>query len=55
MYITEAQWQILEPLLPVPLVRERPWRDPRDILNGVLRILRIGAPWADLPERYPLY
>ncbi len=33
----------------------RPTRDPRDVLNGILWILRIGAPWKDLPERYPPY
>ena len=56
----ERQWQFLSPLLPVPPVRDdgrgRPWRDPRDprdVLNGVLWVLRAGAPWADLPERYP--
>ena len=25
------------------------------MLNGILFILRTGAPWADLPERYPPY
>ena len=56
MDLTEPQWQLLSPLLPVPLVRDdgrgRPWRD---VLNGVLWVLRTGAPWADLPERYPPY
>lgn len=33
----------------------RPWRDPRDVLHGILWVLRIGAPWADLPGRYPPY
>lgn len=46
-------------MLPKPKVREdkrgRPWRDPRDVLNGILWILRTGAPWADLPDRYPPY
>jgi transposase len=59
MDLTEAQWKVVGPLLPTPRVREdgkgRPWRDPRDILNGVLWILRTGAPWADLPGRYPPY
>jgi transposase len=27
----------------------------RDVLNGILYILRTGALWADLPERYPWY
>ena len=59
MDLTEAQWQIVEPLLPKPKMRDdgrgRPWRDPRDVLNGILWILRTGAPWKDLPERYPPY
>lgn len=35
--------------------RGRPWRDPRDVLNGILWVLRTGAPWGDLPPRYPSY
>jgi hypothetical protein len=27
----------------------------RPILNGILWVLRTGAPWADLPDRYPAY
>src|SRR5438105_11153496 len=59
MDVTDAQWAILAPLLPKPRVRRdrrgRPWRDPRDVLNGILWILRTGAPWQDLPDRYPSY
>jgi transposase len=59
MDLTDAQWAVLEPLLPKPRLRRdrrgRPWRDPRDVLNGILWILRTGAPWKDLPERYPSY
>jgi transposase len=25
------------------------------VFNGILWILRTGAPWADLPDRYPSY
>src|SRR5260370_20928493 len=35
--------------------RGRPWKDRRAVLDGILRILRTGAPWADLPDRYPPY
>jgi len=35
--------------------RGRPWRDTRAVVNGVLWILRTGAPWHDLPNRYPPY
>jgi transposase len=59
MDLTDAQWAILAPLLPTPRLRRdrrgRPWRDPRDVLNGILWILRTGAPWKDLPARYPSY
>ena len=59
MDLTDAQWAILAPLFPKPRVRRdrrgRPWRDPRDVLNGILWILRTGAPWKDLPDRYPSY
>ena len=59
MDLTDEQWEMLEPLIPDPPRREdgrgRPWRDPRDVLNGILWILRTGAPWKDLPERYPPY
>jgi transposase len=59
MDLTDQQWEVLEPLIPDPPQREdgrgRPWRDPRDVLNGILWILRTGAPWKDLPERYPPY
>ncbi len=31
------------------------WQDTRAVLNGVFWILRTGAPWHDLPARYPPY
>ena len=59
MDLTNEQWKIVEPLVPTPRRRAdgrgRPWRDPRDVLNGILWVLRTGAPWKDLPERYPPY
>ena len=59
MDLTDEQWELLEPLIPKPPRREdgrgRPWRDSRDVLNGILWILRTGAPWKDLPGRYPPY
>ena len=60
MDLTDEQWAIIEPLIPTEersprRKRGRPWRDPREVLNGSLWILRTGAPWKDLPERYPPY
>src|SRR5258708_474005 len=55
----EPQWAVLGRLLPKPRLRTdrrgRPWRDPRDVLNGILWVMRTGAPWHDLPPRYPPY
>ena len=57
--LTDAQWAVLDPLIPEPARRKdgrgRPWKARRDVLNGILYILRTGAPWADLPDCYPSY
>ncbi|MBI3961871.1 MAG: transposase [Deinococcus sp.] len=50
--LTDAQWKCLQPLLPPPKVRGRPRNDDRHTLNGILFLLRTGAPWRDLPRRY---
>lgn len=51
--LTDDQWDRLAPLLPPQRARTgRPAHDHRTIVNGMLWILRSGAPWRDLPERY---
>jgi transposase len=35
--------------------RGRPRKDDRRVLNGIFFILRTGASWRDLPERYGPY
>ena len=51
--ITNGQWEQLQGLLPGPKTkRGRPPQDHRQILNGILWVLRTGAPWRDVPERY---
>jgi transposase len=58
MDLTAAQWEVLRPLLTPKRRfdgRGRPWRDARAVLNGILWVLRTGAPWHDLPDRYPPY
>ena len=57
MDITNEQWQRIAEFIPEPKARPgqtgRPAQDARSVLNGILWILRTGAPWKDLPERYP--
>ena len=59
MDLTEEQWAVVGPLIGEPPRRSdgrgRPWRDRRAVLDGVLWVLRTGAPWKDLPPRYPPY
>jgi transposase len=59
MDLTDVQWKVLEPLIgELPRRadgRGRPWRGSRDVLNGIRWVLRTGAQWAALPERYPPY
>ncbi len=51
--LTNSPWERLQPLLPPPKPRTgRPAHDHRTLLHGILWILRTGAPWRDLPERY---
>ena len=51
--LTDKEWERLQPLLPPqkPAVG-RPAHDHRIIINGILWILRTGAPWRDLPTQY---
>jgi transposase len=56
--LTDEQWAILAPLIPVQQRRAdgrgRPLKhNDRAVLNGVLWVLRTGAAWAALPERFP--
>ena len=57
--LTDLQWAVLDALIPEPPRRKdgrgRPWKGRRSVLDGILWVLRTGAPWADLPERYPSY
>lgn len=51
--LTEEGWKIIEPLLPAERGRwGRPAGDNRKYVNGMLWVLRTGAPWRDLPEKY---
>ncbi|MGG6898229.1 transposase, partial [Rhizobium sp. BR 315] len=51
--LSDAEWRIIEPLLPRERGRKsRPLHDNRCFLNGMLHVLRVGCPWRDMHERY---
>jgi transposase len=52
--LSDAEWSVIAPLLPNK-PRGVPRVDDRRVLNGIFYILRTGAPWRDLPDRYGPY
>ena len=53
--LNDRQWQKIKPLLPKARRggRGRPRADERQVLEGILWVLRSGARWRDLPREYP--
>ena len=50
--LTDEEWERVAPLLPPPKGKMgRPNRDHRQVVNGIIWVLKSGAPWRDLPER----
>jgi transposase len=52
--LTDLEWSVIEPLLPMDRRGPKP-KNNRRILNGIFWVLRAGAPWRDMPERYGPY
>lgn len=51
--LNDAQWRRLKPLLPPEKPHTgRPNKPHRTIINGILWVLRTGAPWRDVPDGY---
>src|SRR5215216_7654605 len=52
--LSDAEWSLLEPHLPVPKRRGRPRvHSPREILNAVFYVLKSGCQWRMLPREIP--
>jgi transposase len=49
--LIDFEWRLIEPLSPTNRVACRASNDRR-VLNDIFWVLRSGAPWRDLPERY---
>jgi transposase len=52
--LTDFEWSVIEAVLP----RGKPGprrKNDLQVLNGIFWVLRTGAPWRDLPNRYGPY
>jgi transposase len=50
--LTDEQWARIEDLFPKNGKRGGQWKDHRTMLDAMLWVLKTGAPWRDLPERF---
>lgn len=50
--LTDAQWAVLEGVLPVAAPGRPPVHPRRRLIDAVRWRVRVGAPWRDVPERY---
>ncbi len=50
--LTDKQWELIAELFPEPKRTGRPPRNRRQIVDGILWILRTGSPWRDLPQEF---
>lgn len=51
--LSDAQWARIEPLMPSSHgQRGRPFRDHREVVEGIIFRFRAGVPWRDLPAEF---
>ncbi len=53
--LSDAEWKIIEPLLPQKKNTRLPVWTKRQILDGILYQLKNGYNWGDLPKDLPPY
>jgi transposase len=52
--LTDAQWEIIEPMLPLIKEPGRPPKHPRrDVVDAILYVVRTGCSWRQLPADFP--
>lgn len=50
-WLTDRQWEKIEPLLPTD-VRGKERADDRRVISGILHVLKSGCRWCDCPPEY---
>ena len=51
--LTDAQWDIIEPMIPVWNVGRARTTDRREVLNAIFYVLVNGCTWRNLPHDFP--
>src|SRR5258707_3964439 len=52
--LSDAEWELVQPLFPPPAIRGRPrLHSPRTILDAIFYIVRAGGAWRLLPRDLP--
>ncbi len=50
--LTEDEWELMADIFPELAATGLPRRDARTEFVGILRVLRTGSPWRDLPKEF---
>ena len=51
--LTDAQWELISPLMPSSDGKQgKPFRDHRQVVEGIIYRYRTGIAWRDLPVQY---
>ncbi len=53
--LTDAQWVMIEPMLPPRSRLGRPRTPLRPVVNAILYLLKSGCPWRLLPKNFPAW
>lgn len=48
--LCDDAWEQIADVFPERAKTGRPRKSPRDVVDGILYVLRTGCPWRDLPE-----
>ena len=53
--LSDAEWELIEPLLPKQGRMGRPRQDLREVLNGIFYVIDNGAKWRAVPHDLPAW